>query len=256
MGADAREPRATITDAARRRHAVDQLVQHVTSMLPLLTCRRDLASQHFSAMALARMNRLVAAMCLLSDQGFPDVVKTLGRSALETYVLGLYSLHGGQEALEQIQGDHVRSSRLTDLPDEVPGVGDVSHRFDGWEGPADRINWEDLIKNTLPRLLAEAEGEDAEKFGKMLYDQAYRAGSMLGTHAGVGTIGGHGKVQEGIRLVREVAHTVDDGTGDIVSGGAQLAMLTCRVFLVFGIGIDRAVELFSEIVEDTDIEVR
>lgn len=245
--------RASVPDGARRRGAVDELVRHVTAQLPLLTCRSELAPLHFSAMALARLARLVRAMSVLVDQDLPDVVKTLGRSALETYVLGLYALHGGQDAFDHIRGDHVRASRLTDLPDEAPGVGDVSGRFDDWDGPTDRINWQDLVKHRLPRLLADAEGVDARLFADMLYDQAYRAGSMLGTHAGVGTIGGHGVVQGGIRQVREVSPTPDDGTADILVAGSQLAMLACRVFIAFGVGPEPSERLFEEIVVGVDI---
>lgn len=255
MAEDSVEPRAAVKDAARRRAAVDALLHHVTGQLPLLTCRPELAHRHFSAMALARLARLVRAMEHMVDGGFPDVVKTLGRSALETYVLGIYSLYGGQEAYDHIRGDHVRASRLTDLPDEAPGFRDVADRFEDWEGPTNRINWEDLITNRLPELLREAEGVDAEVFTRMLYNSAYRSGSMLGTHAGVGTVGGYGVIENGVRQVREVAYTPDDGTADVLVAGSQLAMLASRVFLVFGISAGLPARLFDDIVLGTDLEI-
>jgi hypothetical protein len=247
-------PRAGLVLAEQRRRAGDELVEHVTGHLDHLRSQPALRARHFAAMSLARMTRLVKAMAELVDRGFADVIDGLGRTALETFALGLYVLYGGDVAYDRVRGAHVRQRRaLPDLSLEIPEWERLLEIEKAWKGPTDRINWQDLITRQLPELIDPHQASNIQEFFARLYEQSYRFGSMAGTHAGIGTIAGHHADRGGALAVRAVRHTTDDGTGAVVFAASLLALLASHVFQHFGVSTQRCDELLAALTANPDI---
>lgn len=246
--------KASLARATERRRAGDELVEHVTASLGYLQSRPGLRTRHFAAMSLARLTRLVKAMDELVDRGFADVVDVVGRSALETFALGLYVLYGGDAAYDHVRGAHVRQRRaLPDLSAEIPEWRQLLEMDSAWDGPTEKIVWEELITRRLPELVDPGDRAGGQAFFQRLYGQAYRFGSMAGTHAGIGTIAGHHLDRSGALAVRAVRHTADDGTGAVVFGATLLALLASHVFQHFGVSSSRCEELLTALTANPDI---
>lgn len=143
---------------------------------------------------------------------------------------------------------------LPDLSAEIPGWEQLLEIDKDWDGPTDRINWQNLITRRLPELIdPDDQAGETQEFFTRLYEQSYRFGSMAGTHAGIGTIAGHHADRGGGLAVRAVRHTTDDGTGAVVFAASLLALLASHVFRHFGVSTDRCDELFTAIAANPDI---
>lgn len=224
---------------------------YIRIYLTYLQSRPDLRTRHFVGMSLARMLRLVQGMVNLTERGFPDVVDVLGRSALETFALGLYVLCGGQSAYDHVRGAHIRERRaLPDFSFEIPEWDHIKDVDAEWQGPTEKIKWEALITEHLPQLLDPDDQAGTSEFFDRLYQQSYRFGSMAGTHAGVGTVARH-HIEGSDRLsVRQVGHTTDDGTASVVFAASLLAMFGSHVFEYFGLSPDRCDYLLKQLSTD------
>lgn len=248
--------KATLVRAEERRQACVELVEHVRSLLDDLTSRRNLRPRHFAAMSLARMTRLVESMIELVDAGFGDVVEGVGRTGVETFALGLYVLYGGGDAFDHVRGAHIRQRRtLSYVGIDAPEWEELLELERDWDGPTDKIVWQDLITQRLPQLIDPQGRTNAGVFFERLYGQTYRFGSMAGTHAGIGTIAQHHLDRGPLLGVRSVGHTTDDGTGALVFAATLLAMLASHVFHAFGIGTSRCDELLATLAADPDVIV-
>jgi hypothetical protein len=226
--------------------AVAALVEHVrTQMIPSLFSRPDRAPRQYAAAALARCNRLLAAMIVLRDAGFPDVIGGLLRSLLECWYLGMYFYLSPDEAFERTSAAHLH--QLTKL-DEARW-GDFDHAF--WESHVDPkgMSWEH-VSNRVGTLLAESGNVGAKQTADGLYEVIYRGESMMSVHGGVASLIGHiagaGTASMSLAAVRLEP---DDGGLRIRMGGPLLETLARSIAYEFGLDrteIDRLGALLND----------
>jgi hypothetical protein len=243
------QPKARTRNAEALRDAVRELVDLVTGELRTITSPLDGRPRHFAALALARTARLVAAREALRSSGFEDVSELPLRQITEHVALGFYALYGGEEAYEHIRGAHVYDLGLLDTG------GEPDPLVEAWTGPRDRLKWQDLMINVVPKLLQHLGDATAEPAFQRLDNQIYRGQSLLVSHAGVGTLSRHmTHPDDTTRGVEPTGYTVEDGTGAIVMGGALLALLAVYVFWAFDRDITGIVQL-NERLQTVDLEL-
>lgn len=238
-------PAVQLVDGARARAAVERLLAEVESNLLALTSSMSDAEspRHFAALGLARGVRLCRAIAVLVDAGMRDVAKLPLRPALETVVLSFYTLYGGIDAYDHARGAWIRD--LGQLGNEVAGTSELAGR---WDGPTERIRWEQLCR-TVGELVAERTGEPTAKEAfRQAYDLIYRGASSMAIHAGAGTFGGHLDPRDGTaRGVSLVSYVPEDGTSDLLMATSYVGMLACLVVREFGRSPVRVRALYDEV---------
>jgi hypothetical protein len=218
-----------------RLDAVTALIEHVrTKMIPSLFSRPDRAPRHYAAAALARCNRLLAAMVVLRDSGFPDAMGGLLRSLLECWYLGMYFYLAPDEAFERTHAAHVH--QLTKLDESRWGDTERVRRETQVEPQA--MSWEQ-VSQRVGRLLDEQGNVGARQTAEGLYEVIYRGESMMSVHGGVGSLIGHiGGAGGPSMSVLEARLELDDG-GLRIRMGAPLVETLARS-VAFEFGLDRS----------------
>jgi len=245
---DDQAPWARIEDSDRLREAAREVVSIVDERLADLSSRRELMPRHFAALGLARCNRLLTAMFALFDGELQDAGGVYARPIFETMIVSLYSLYGGETAYEEVRGAYVQQ---VERFSNIELLGEASKRLvEGWEGPKNRLNIEQLARRVGELLQAEG-GASSPETGQMIYDILYRGESLVGIHAGIGSVVGHLE-DHGNRLgVARVRQNADDGTGELVLSAVNVIMLAYHVFKTFGIGTARLEAVWNQLTEGT-----
>lgn len=245
-------PKAAIKNAEQLRSVVTNVVDLVNAELPEIRSSPDELPRHFAALALARSARLTAAMLKLRDDGMEDVSDLPLRQVAEHLSLGMYLLYGGEVAYEHLRGGYVYDLGFLDT-----GDGPRPKILDTWTGPRERLKWQDLMLNVVPKMVAEARSDAAaaEAF-RRLYEQIYRGQTIFVAHAGVGTVSRHITIEDdGTRGIQAAGYIIDDGTGPILFAGLLTALLAVHVFDAFGrpaAAMDRLYRRLQVSAEDLD----
>lgn len=135
---------------------------------------------------------LLRGMSLLEDASLDVPAGILYRQHWETWLVSLYVLLRGKEALPEIEADHVMYTRILG---KKFGLG-PEHLPDP-EEEARKLKIHDLAKKIGP-LLVEAGVDEAADLGVMGYDGVYRIQSNYAVHAGLSTIILHLRIRDGL----------------------------------------------------------
>jgi hypothetical protein len=127
---------------------------------------------------------LLRGICVLEDAGLAAVAAILERQHWETWLVSLYVILRGQEALGEVAGDDIFWKRLLS---EKLDLGFAYH--ENWEGKPAKLNFKKLYDDLQPLL--ESAGEPASPKGPRGYDITYRVQSLFAVHAGLATIGSY-----------------------------------------------------------------
>lgn len=226
--------------------AAAALIEHVRlKMIPVLCSKPERAPRQYAAAALARCNRLLAAMFLLRDGDFPDIIGVLFRSLLECWYLGMYFLLAPEEASEKANAAHVH--QLGKLDETKWGdIGAVIEQMEIEEPKA--LAW-DQVAIRVGKLLDESGDIGARTTAEGLYEVIYRGESMMSVHGGLGTLNGHIETGAESLSLRETRLEPDDGGLRIRLGAPLLEALARAVAGEFGLSrteIDRLGALLAD----------
>jgi len=165
------------------REAAEELLDCVRAQIDRLRSSPDQAERHFAAAGLMRCCLLLRGILVLEDAGFPHPAGILARQHWETWVLSLYALLGGDDALTEIAGDDIHWKRKL-----AHGLRLELQYHEDWIQGIDRLNYK-AIHDRVLRLLEET-GEPRGE-GPTGYDLTYRTQSLFSTHANLATLGAH-----------------------------------------------------------------
>lgn len=232
---DETRPQGLISSAPERLQATHELSEVIRGQLPNLTARADDTPKVLAVAALARSNRLLEAMVCLRQGGIRDVVDIGVRPIMESLLLALYCMLGGQDAADHVRGAYIR--QLSQLSEDITKHLPPYEPADNWDGPIDRINWETLSKQVVGQLVtARCPNETgAVAILTRLYDGTYRAHSGMSIHAGVGSFGPHAHSDGRTTAISAEAHKADDGTAAILMAAALVGITAHFVFEVYGL---------------------
>ena len=125
---------------------------------------------------------LLRGICVLEDADLGILAGMLGRQVWETWLLSLYFLLRGDEALQEVLGDYVFHTRKL-----AKGLSLAPEHDPDWEGEAKKLNYYQLAQKLGPLLVEAGEPGDATA-GVMGYNANYRVHSQFAVHAGLSTI--------------------------------------------------------------------
>jgi hypothetical protein len=165
-------------DAASR--VLDHIYGHVTA----LKSNPPQPAKQFAAAGLMRCCALLKGIITLDEAGMSTLAGILARQHWETWLVSLYALLAGEEALQVVAGDDIywkrRLSKALRLERDY---------HPDWAGQIARLNYKALSDRVLA-LLRERESVDGPA-GVTGYDVTYAYQSLFSLHANLATIGGH-----------------------------------------------------------------
>ena len=226
-------------DWSEKGPVVTALLSHIHGRFPHITVREP-SVRLVSAAYLARCCRLLTTMLRLRSDGSFDVVTLPLRPLFEAWLVALWLLFGGDDALDKLLEDYQSSlekiNRLAGL-DWDPALYEAGDKLPSYE--------------TLSQWVGdhlEGEGQaDAREHLDFTYNLVYRGESLRSVHAGCGTVVGHLR-EVGERVeVTEVRSEASHGEGEILWAATLVAMLAHRIFEVFHLGTELLDELSSQL---------
>lgn len=133
---------------------------------------------------------LLRGMRLLENASLYMPAGILYRQHWETWLVSLYVLLKGKEALPKIGGDYVRHTRILitklDLkPEHVPDQAEKARNLKIYE-----------LAKSIDELLVEAGDAAGADAGVKRYDGVYRVQSQFAVHAGLSTIRPHIRIRD------------------------------------------------------------
>ncbi|HUC12894.1 MAG TPA: hypothetical protein VMS00_00445 [Acidimicrobiales bacterium] len=144
-------------------------------LLPELSIAMPLEVGHASV---ARTRQLLAGLVVLVDAGLLDICGTLTRPLYETWLVGMYGLLGGPDALESLGAQQDKS--LAPLLAVLGKTSQNKGQGLSVEGMAGKVS--DLMRER---------GMPNRRFAKNAYGVVYRFQSYRDVHGGLGSIEGH-----------------------------------------------------------------
>lgn len=186
-----------------------------------------------------RCCELLRGMRLLENASLYMSAGILRRQHWETWLVSLYVLLKGEEALPEIGGDYVKHTRILirnlDLkPEHVPDQ----------EEEARNLNVCELAKRIEP-LLFEAGDAGAADAGVKRYDGVYRVQSQYAVHVGVSTIRPYLRIRDESWSVKRNAPTLFDDNSQYAA--IDTLHLAKYVFERFGIATEAVESAMDEI---------
>ena len=127
---------------------------------------------------------LLKGILVLDEARMPELAGSLVRLHWETWLVSLYVLLGGDEALELIERDYIYWSRK--LPESLH-MGEDHHHPDL---EPEKLIYSNLHQRVIKLLRERREPVDGPK-GITGYDVTYRPHSLFSAHANFPTIGRH-----------------------------------------------------------------
>ena len=137
-----------------------------------------------------RCCQLLRGMRHLEDASLHIPAGILRRQHWETWLVSLYVLLQGEEALDEISGDYVKhvrilSEKLGVRPEHVPDLDEEARK----------LNIHNLAQRIGPLLVKAGDAEGAD-MGVKRYDGIYRVQSQYAVHAGLSTVLPHIRIKE------------------------------------------------------------
>ena len=169
----------------KAKEAAAQVLAHVYGHVDAFRARPPRPAKQFAAAGLMRCCALLKGILVLDEARMPALAGILARQHWEAWLVSLYALLAGGEALKVIAGDDIYWKR--GLSKALRLERDDYHP--DWADRIERLNYKELHDRVL-ELLRERESVDSPA-GVTGYDVIYRSESLVSVHANLATIGGH-----------------------------------------------------------------
>lgn len=200
---------------------------------PLDRCRM------FAAGGLMRCCELLNGIRILEDASLHVPAGILHRQHWETWLVSLYVLLRGEEALSEICGDYVVNTRRLSK-----SLGLEAEHVSDWKEGAKRLNYYQLAEALGP-LLIQA-GETCEATAAVMgYSATYRVQSQFSVHAGLSTIRPYIRIGDESSSVETNPPAPLDGNGQFAA--LYTLHLARYVFERFGIPTDAVEKAMDEL---------
>ena len=213
------------------KEAAASILAHVYGHVDAFRTRSPrLPTEQFAAAGLMRCCALLKGILVLNEASLPVVASILARQHWETWVVSLYVLLGGEEALQRITGNDIYSKRR--LSKFWPELDD--YHPDSAEGPK-RLDYRQLNECVRERLREQGESVDGPA-GVTGYDVTYACESLFSVHANGETIGRQHLVKGDDYWAVSVDSSLTPG--DVVEGPMlYTSHLAQHVFEKFGLAV-------------------
>ena len=169
----------------KAKEAADRILAHIYGHVDSFRTKPPGPAEQFAAAGLMRCCALLKGILVLDEAKMPALAGILARQHWETWLVSLYVLLAGDEALQVIARDNIywkrRLSKALRLERD-------DYRLD-WAGRLAKLNYKELHDRML-ELLREREPLDGPA-GATGYDVIYSYESLVSAHANLTTIGGH-----------------------------------------------------------------
>ena len=169
----------------KAKEAADRILAHVYGHVDAFRARSPRPAEQFAAAGLMRCCALLKGILVLDEARMPALASILARQHWEAWLVSLYVLLAGDEALQVIAGDNIYWKRR--LSKALRLERDDYHP--DWDGRLVKLNYKELHDRML-ELLRKREPADSPT-GVTSYDATYRYESLVSVHANLTTIGGH-----------------------------------------------------------------
>ncbi len=169
----------------KAKEAADRILAHVYGHVDAFRARPPRPAKQFAAAGLMRCCALLKGILVLDEARMPALASILARQHWEAWLVSLYVLLAGDEALQVIAGDDIYWKRR--LSKALRLERDDYHP--DWDGRLAKLNYKKLYDRML-ELLRERESVDGPA-GVTGYDVTYGYESLVSGHANLTTIGGH-----------------------------------------------------------------
>ena len=169
----------------KAKEAADQVLAHVYGHVDAFRARPPRPAKQFAAAGLMRCCALLKGILVLDEARMPALAGILARQHWEAWLISLYALLAGDEALQVIARDNIYWKRR--LSKALRLERDDYHQ--DWAGRIAKLNYKELHDRVL-ELLREREPVDGPA-GVTGYDVIYSYESLVSAHANLTTIGGH-----------------------------------------------------------------
>ena len=170
---------------AKEKEAADRILAHVYGHVDAFRARPPRPPEQFAAAGLMRCCALLKGILVLAEARMPALASILARQHWEAWLVSLYVLLAGDDALQVIAGDDIywkrRLSKALRLERD-------DYQPD-WAGRLAKLNYKELHDRLL-KLLREREAVDGPA-GVTGFDVTYGYESLVSVHANLTTIGGH-----------------------------------------------------------------
>ena len=189
-----------------------------------------------------RCRELLRGIRRLEAAGLDIPAGILYRQHWETWLVSLYVLLGGEDALSEIGSDYVKNTRL--LNEEL-NLG-LEHVPDKEEG-ASRLNIHQIAQKLGPMLVEAGDGWGGDA-GVMAYNVTYRVQSQYAVHVGLSTIRPHIRIEDESWSVELNPPAPFDGNGPFAA--IYTLHLAKYVFNCFGIATVAVEAAMDELHQD------
>ena len=169
----------------KAKEAADQILAHIYGHVDAFRARPLRLEKQFAAAGLMRCCALLKGILVLDEARMPLLAGILARQHWEAWLVSLYVLFDGSEALQVIAGDNIFWRRH--LSKALRLERDDYHQ--DWAGKIAKLNYWKLHKRVL-ELLREREPVD-DPAAVSGYGVHYSYESLVSVHANLTTIGGH-----------------------------------------------------------------
>lgn len=162
------------------RDYVCKTLRLVENRTHLLKSRQINRSRQIAAAGLVRCCALLRGVCVLEDAGLPALTGILERQNWETWLVSQSILLRGDEAIDEIKGDNVKS-RNTFQKESGRRLKYVPE----WQGKAKKLIYSQLAEKLEPLFVKACDTEGATLASG--YTGIYRGHSQFTVHAGLST---------------------------------------------------------------------
>ena len=166
--------------------AATQVLRLIAAEVPKLRSEPNALAKSFAAAGLMRSCALLRGMLVLDSAGLSELTGILARQHWETWLVSLYALLGGEDAIRAVAADNVYWRRKLENSLKLePG-----HQSK-WPGTVVKLNYRALSDCVLKLLEDRGEPTAGPVPGVTGYDITYSFQSTMSLHANVSTITPH-----------------------------------------------------------------
>ena len=170
----------------KAKEAADRILAHVYGHVDAFRARPPREADQFAAAGLMRCCAVLKGILVLDEARMPALAGILVRQHWETWLVSLYVLLGGDEALKVVADDDIYWKRSLS---KALRLGRDDYHLD-WVGKPKKLNYWKLHRRVIELLRERREPVDGPK-GVTGYGVTYSHESLFSTHANLTTIGGH-----------------------------------------------------------------